>query len=71
VALLDVTFPEPPRPDSEFYNLPNVILTPHIAGSLHNEIHRMAEFMYEEYSAYDKGEPTRYSVSLAMLETMA
>ena len=71
IALLDVTFPEPPKPESELYTVPNIVLTPHIAGSLHNEIHRMAEFMYEEYTAFDKGEPTRYSVSLKMLETMA
>ncbi len=71
LALLDVTYPEPPLPESELYTVPNIILTPHIAGSLHNEIHRMAEFMYEEYSVFDKGEPTRYSVSLKMLETMA
>lgn len=71
LALLDVTFPEPPLPDSELYNLPNVVLTPHIAGSLHNEIHRMAEYMVEEYESFDKGEPTRYSVSMKMLETMA
>ena len=71
IALLDVTYPEPPKPESELYTVPNIVLTPHIAGSLHNEIHRMAEFMYEEYTAFDKGEPTRYSVSLKMLETMA
>ena len=32
IAALDVTEPEPLPPDSEFWNLPNVILTPHIAG---------------------------------------
>lgn len=32
VAALDVTDPEPLPPDSEFWNLPNVILLPHIAG---------------------------------------
>lgn len=71
IALLDVTFPEPPKPESELYTVPNIVLTPHIAGSLHNEIHRMAEFMYEEYTAFDAGKDTRYSVSLKMLETMA
>lgn len=71
LALLDVTFPEPPEAESELYTVPNILLTPHIAGSLHNEIHRMAQFMYEEYTAFDAGKPTRYSVSLKMLETMA
>lgn len=31
-ACIDVTDPEPPRPDHPFRTLPNVILTPHIAG---------------------------------------
>lgn len=71
-ALLDVTDPEePPRPGSPLYTMKNVWLTPHIAGSMGNEIHRMAEFMYEEYMSISRGEPTRYSVSMKMLETMA
>ena len=39
-AVLDVTYPEPPEPGSALYSLPNVVLTPHIAGSLGAECHR-------------------------------
>ncbi|MBO7405303.1 MAG: hydroxyacid dehydrogenase [Clostridia bacterium] len=70
-AVLDVTWPEPPAESSPLYTLPNVFLTPHIAGSLGNEVHRMAEYMFEEWEAFDAGLPTRYSVTLKMLETMA
>ncbi len=71
-AVLDVTDPEePPRPGSPLYEMDNVFLTPHIAGSIGNEVHRMSEYMYEEYKAYESGEPTRYSVTHKMLLTMA
>lgn len=70
-AILDVTMPEPPVAGHPFHSLPNCILTPHIAGSLGDEVHRMAEFMAEEYQLYVSGQPTRYEVSLKMLETMA
>jgi phosphoglycerate dehydrogenase-like enzyme len=32
-AVLDVTHPEPREPGSRLYDLPNVVLTPHIAGT--------------------------------------
>jgi len=70
-ALLDVTYPEPPVEGHPFYRLPNCVLTPHIAGSLANEFHRMAEYMADEYARYAAGEDCRYEVSLKMLETMA
>ena len=71
VAVLDVTDPEPPLPDSEFYDLPNCILTPHIAGSKGLEVRRMAEFMLDEYERFVSGQPCKYEVTLKMLETMA
>ncbi len=37
-AVLDVTWPEPPAAGSAIYNLPNVVLTPHIAGSMGAEV---------------------------------
>ena len=70
-AVLDVTMPEPPLPDSPFYRLPNCILTPHIAGSSGLEVHRMASYMEEEYDRYAAGVPNLYEVSIPMLETMA
>jgi hypothetical protein len=38
----DVTDPEVLPPDSPLYDLPNVLLTPHIAGSPGNELGRLA-----------------------------
>lgn len=70
-AVLDVTYPEPPREDSPLYTLDNVYLTPHIAGSLGNEVRRMGEYMLSEYRHMAAGEETQYGVTLQMLETMA
>ena len=70
-ALLDVTYPEPPEDNSVFYNLPNVYLTPHIAGSQGQELYRMAEYMQQEAQALLSGEHTQYEVTAAMLSTMA
>lgn len=70
-AILDVTWPEPPLPGSELYTLENVILTPHNAGSIGNEVARMGEYMRDEFEAYFSGAPTKYEVTEKMLETMA
>jgi phosphoglycerate dehydrogenase-like enzyme len=72
MALLDVTDPcEPPLETSKLYSLPNIRLTPHIAGSIGNEVQRMAQYMYEEFNAYKNGEKTRFEVTIKMLPTMA
>lgn len=70
-AVLDVTWPEPAELGHPFYTLPNVFLTPHIAGSMNDEIARMGRYMAEEYDAFSQGKATRYEVTAAMLKTMA
>lgn len=70
-ALLDVTDPEPPAPDSPLYTLPNVHLTSHIAGASNDEVLRMADTVIEEYQRWVDGQPLRYAVSQDMLARMA
>ena len=68
-ALLDVTHPEPPEAGSKLYTLPNIRLSSHIAGSVNDEVHRMADYMIEELERYLAGEPLRYEVNESMLLT--
>jgi phosphoglycerate dehydrogenase-like enzyme len=70
-ALIDVTYPEPPAPDSPFYRLENVLLSPHMAGSIGAEVSRQADWTIEEYTRFAAGQPLRYAVTLEMLKTMA
>jgi len=70
-ALLDVTFPEPPEEGSPLYTLPNVILTPHIAGSMDNECRRMGRYALEQLRCYLKGEPMEWQISRELAERLA
>lgn len=62
-ALLDVTEPMPSRPDSPLFELPNVFLTPHIAGSLGPECRRMGRLMIAEFDRYLRGQPLQHAVT--------
>jgi phosphoglycerate dehydrogenase-like enzyme len=62
-ALLDLTIDAPPHPDSPLYILPNVRLTPHIAGSTGTEIRRMGRGMVEEASRLLAGKPLRWQIT--------
>jgi len=71
LALLDVTDPEPALAGSALYELPNVQLSTHIAGSHDDEVVRLADTMIEEFRRWQAGEPLHYSVTLEMLAKMA
>ncbi|MGB8356027.1 MAG: hydroxyacid dehydrogenase [Chthoniobacteraceae bacterium] len=70
-AILDVTEPMPPAAGSPLYALENVVMTPHIAGSLGHECRRMGRLMVEELDRYLAGEPLRYEIDEAYFQTMA
>lgn len=69
-ALLDVTAPEPPQEDSALWTLPNVVISPHIGGSVGDEVTRMADCVIEEFEAWERGQPLRYQVTREVLATM-
>jgi phosphoglycerate dehydrogenase-like enzyme len=62
-ALLDVTHPEPPEKDSALYTLPNVVITPHIAGACYKEKSRLGQIMVDELKRFLNGEPLKYVVT--------
>lgn len=51
-AVLDVTEPELLPPDARLRSTPNTFITPHIAGSLGNELRRLAENAVRETIAF-------------------
>ncbi len=70
-AILDVTATEPENADSALWDLPNVVLTPHIAGSLNHERRRMGAYMLEEFKRSIRGEALQHEVTPEIFETMA
>ncbi|MFH7597825.1 hydroxyacid dehydrogenase [Streptomyces racemochromogenes] len=61
-AVLDHTEPEVLPAGSPLYDLPNVLLTPHVAGSLGRELDRLAVTAVEELERYAQGVGFRYPV---------
>lgn len=70
-AILDVTDPEPLPPGSVLATLPNVMITPHIAGSLGTETRRMTAQALDELQRYVEGTPPLDNVTREVLAVSA
>jgi phosphoglycerate dehydrogenase-like enzyme len=71
VACLDVTVPEPLPIDHPLRRLPNVILTPHEAGAMAENLVRIGEFITGEIERYIDGRPLLAEVTRERLDTIA
>ena len=70
-AIIDVTDPEIPEASSAFYDLPNVFLTPHIAGAVGLERTRLGEMAVEEVIRFVESKPLLYEIRRDDLARMA
>jgi len=69
-AILDVTYPEPPQPGSPLYELPNVCMTPHLAGSVGRECERNGEYILSAVRSFLSGNPVQAEIRLSEWERM-
>ncbi|MET7764030.1 hydroxyacid dehydrogenase [Streptomyces sp. NPDC005336] len=70
-AVLDVTDPEPLPAHSPLFGLPNVFLTPHLAGSQGNEVRRLGLYAADELERLLTGRPLVHQVDPTALERAA
>ncbi len=66
-AFIDVTDPvEPPVAGHPFFTLPNVFLTPHLAGNV-DDLTPLAALAIEEVKLFAQGKPARFGVTREIL----
>ncbi|GAA3455607.1 hydroxyacid dehydrogenase [Dactylosporangium matsuzakiense] len=70
-AVLDVTDPEPLPPGHPLFSLPNVLITPHVAGVQGSELRRLGDFAVDELERFLLGEPLLGQVHRADLPILA
>lgn len=70
-AILDVTDPEPLPAESRLWDLPNVLVTPHVAGAQDAEVHRLVDTALDELERYVHGQPTLHRISTHELSRIA
>ncbi|MET4158296.1 hydroxyacid dehydrogenase [Agromyces sp. PvR057] len=62
-AVVDVTEPDVLDEDSPLFDVPNLVLTPHIAGSQGNELLRLGDETVRELARFAAGEPFRHDIA--------
>ncbi|MDF9814683.1 hydroxyacid dehydrogenase [Streptomyces sp. SPB162] len=70
-AYLDVSEPEPLPHGHPLFHLPNVLVTPHIAGCQGREVRRLGAYAVDEVRRWTRGERLLGEVSAADLERIA
>lgn len=70
-AVLDVTDPEPLPAHDRLRTLPEVLLTPHVAGALGNELLRLGESAVREVELLAAGRPAAFPIRKADLAARA
>lgn len=71
IACIDVTDVEPPALDDPLRKLPNVILTPHEAGSIAQNKKRIGNLVTNQIEAFVSGKRPKYEVTKSDLCTIA
>lgn len=71
VACLDVSLEEPPAADHPYRTLPNVMLTPHMAGAIRENRLRMGKLVADEIERFVHGEALQHQIHLSRLEAVA
>ena len=71
LACIDVTDPEPPKPDSPLFSLPNCILTPHVAGAVKQNVYRQGRLVADQIEAFLSGSPMDGEIDLTQHDRLA
>jgi phosphoglycerate dehydrogenase-like enzyme len=71
VAALDVFDKEPLAADSPFFQLDNVLLTPHMAGKARSTPGKLGHALVDELERYQRGEPLRQEILAEKYDQLA
>ena len=69
--MIDTTDPEVLPAESSLYDLPNVFLTPHVAGAMGTETQRMAALAIDEIERLARGEAPLHAIRAEDLPHLA